>query len=306
MTNIINKNTIIGSMLLVTALPGVSLAQVAANGPINCDVLITTAPFTISSSGVYCLANDVTVNTQTAITITTSNVTLDLNGHSILGLYRNGPAGFTPGSGYGVAVYATDFKRRSNITIRNGNISGFMGGININQPTPGTYGNGYLIENIMLSKIASVGISLSGVQDAVIRNNIIAGLDTTLCGVAGCGNPAAVYGIGVGHSSGVKIQNNHISGLVGLYDWSYGITLGVVKNTLVDNNVIENESASTVSVKGIFAGSGTNTIITNNRIFMATTGVEFYTGATGYYSGNMNIGVATPYTGGTAKGTENF
>ena len=47
--------------------------------PYQCASLSITAPITISSAGIYCLANDISGN----ISINSSNVTLDLNNHTI-------------------------------------------------------------------------------------------------------------------------------------------------------------------------------------------------------------------------------
>ena len=84
-----------------------SLEQIEARKPIS------SAPFTISQSGSYYLTASVTVSSGTAITITASNVTLDLNGFTI----SSTDASTT---GYGILL---DNGPR-NITIANGFIQG--------------------------------------------------------------------------------------------------------------------------------------------------------------------------------------
>src|SRR5437667_6658468 len=52
-----------------------------------------TLPITISAPGSYVLTRDISAGTSTAIIIAASNVTLDLNGHTIAGT-SSGSGGF--------------------------------------------------------------------------------------------------------------------------------------------------------------------------------------------------------------------
>jgi hypothetical protein len=87
-----------------------SLDQVEARTPIS------SAPFTISSPGSYYLTNNITApNGVTAITVNASNVTIDLNGFSLIG------QGSTAANGINVATTQT------NLCVKNGAITGFAG-----------------------------------------------------------------------------------------------------------------------------------------------------------------------------------
>jgi hypothetical protein len=91
-----------------------SLDQIEPRRPIS------SAPFTISTSGSYYLTKNLAVSGGNAITVTTDDVTLDLNGFTI-------SSKANPAAGSGVRL--SDSRR--NITIRNGTIRGaveFSGG----------------------------------------------------------------------------------------------------------------------------------------------------------------------------------
>lgn len=80
---------------------------------------IAYSPYTISNPGSYLVVKDLTtaINLD-CIDIAASDVTIDLNGHTLYG------AGSTTGStGSGIYDVAVD----NNITIKNGNIDGFRG-----------------------------------------------------------------------------------------------------------------------------------------------------------------------------------
>jgi hypothetical protein len=191
------------------------------------------------------------------------------------------------------------------LIIRNGTISGFHTGIII---SGNTYGSGYLIEGVQIRDTASVAVSLNGVNDAVVRGNLISRLDAGLCGAtSGCGAPAAVYGIGAGNSKGVRIENNTFSGMRGLNGTSYGITMTSSPGTLVEGNSIESVSASNVADVGINIGFSPNSLVVNNKLVKVKTGIAIDTGSSPtYYVRNITIGTTTAYSGGTPKGTENF
>ena len=75
---------------------------------------ISSVPFTISAPGSYYLTTNLTVSSGNGITISSGNVTLDLNGFVLQGV---------SGSGSGILVSST----YTNITVRNGTITGWGG-----------------------------------------------------------------------------------------------------------------------------------------------------------------------------------
>ena len=80
---------------------------------------ITIAPFTITQSGFYFLTKNLSsAGSGNAITIATSEVTLDLMGFSITG----------PGSTVGNGIYINP--GMNNVEVRNGSVKGFLIGLN--------------------------------------------------------------------------------------------------------------------------------------------------------------------------------
>jgi hypothetical protein len=108
----------------------VTLSQIEARTPIS------SVPYTISAPGSYYLTGNLAVSSGTAITITTNQVTLDLNGFTLSS---------TEATPTGMDILLTG--GNSDITIRNGHItggvtysggnytgSGFASGINYSFP----------------------------------------------------------------------------------------------------------------------------------------------------------------------------
>ncbi len=85
-----------------------TLAQIEPRSPIT-----NATAVTISASGSYYLTTNITVASGNAITITADNVTLDLNGFTLV---STNPAA----TGYGILLSGG----RANITILNGHIAG--------------------------------------------------------------------------------------------------------------------------------------------------------------------------------------
>lgn len=112
----------------------------------------STIPQTISTSGYYCLVNDVTVGAaQTAITINVDNVILDLNGNSIIGNF--------------VGPFAITVNSKSNIIIRNGAIRTMTGNaILVNAGT-----SRLIIEDIICINNNNA-ITIQGVTNCLIQN----------------------------------------------------------------------------------------------------------------------------------------
>ncbi|MCL4361567.1 right-handed parallel beta-helix repeat-containing protein [Candidatus Dependentiae bacterium] len=97
-------------------------------------------PVTISSSGSYCLTNNITAPATNAITIQASDVTLDLNGWTL-----QAPTDLTAA----VAVDASG-ATRDNIVIRNGNITNSSNSILLTA-NGGNQLNNVLVENILVA-----------------------------------------------------------------------------------------------------------------------------------------------------------
>jgi hypothetical protein len=138
----------------VTTRIGIVLDQLLCGGSTLCDVLIHQSDignggtFTITGSNTYyCLAQSVTFNTGSAITINANNVTLDLNGHVIDG-GRNTTNGITLGNGV------------RNVIIKNGTIQ------NIGGTTAGSNGSAITDAAVITTQLQNITI-----KDMNFNNN---------------------------------------------------------------------------------------------------------------------------------------
>lgn len=185
---------VVATLLASATLP----TQGAGGGPI----LISEPkqfPITISQPGSYQLSGNLTVPDvdTTAIEIASDNVTIDLNGFSIIGPFVCSDSSCaSPGSGYGIVTAALQ-ANYSNITVRNGTIQGMgKGGIFLD-------GIGVVVEDMHVAGIAYFGIFVQG-QNALVRHNNI---------VMPCNpvNAGALTGIGIG-AQGFLISDNIVTG----------------------------------------------------------------------------------------------
>ena len=120
-----------------------TLEQVEPRRPIG----PSTTSVTISSPGSYYLAGDIAV-TGTGISVTSGDVTLDLNGFTVRKSSGTGGAGIIVGG-------PADNSAR-NVTIRNGHVSGtFTTGVNIQRA------HNVTIEDMAIQGTASTGIDAS-------------------------------------------------------------------------------------------------------------------------------------------------
>jgi hypothetical protein len=95
----------------------------------SAQTVITSLPYTISSAGTYLLNQTLhyPLGSGNAITVTASNVTLDLNGYGIINTATQTTTTAT-------CIFASNVE---NITIENGEIFGFQHGIHLLGPTTG-------------------------------------------------------------------------------------------------------------------------------------------------------------------------
>jgi hypothetical protein len=171
-------------------------------------------PVTISVSGSYRLSSNLTVpdaNT-TAIQINTDNVTIDLNGFSILGpvVCSCCPTSCSPNNGSGVGITSSN----SNITISNGIVRGFgTSGISL-------IGAAGRVEGVTASNNNQNGISIGGGPGIVsLCHANLNGMD----GISGTGtvsNSAALFNgrhgfFWFGSATGNSSNSNGGSGFAG-------------------------------------------------------------------------------------------
>lgn len=296
---------IVFGFLFVFAIPFTNhTAQAAGNcdgsaGPVT---FITTARYTITSPGIYCLGQNIvytppaTNSATSVIGVFASNVILDLNQRQLRGIY----AGAVPGpsnAASGVLIGASV----TNVTVRNGLITGFLSGIDIATNVGGNSVSGLVIENLTINQVARHAIAV-GVNSTCsvckVRNNTIQNVNGKLC--TNCGGGSS-YGIFMDRSSNVEILNNSVVDMSS-QDPTLLATAIYVKNgsqALIDNNFItdiKNPGVNT-AITGV---SYSSVMASNNRIVGLHRGIDFRY-AQGFYTGNIIVNTDIPYAGGVAQ-----
>ncbi len=241
---------------------------------------IASAPYTISSPGVYYLTRDLNGAGGTAITISASPVTLDLNGHAITNTAN--------------AVIATD---QAQITIRNGTINATGRGVYLTA-TAAVTRSSYRVEDLTLSgggititnavanpmevRIARNAITGSVGGIVLVRANAghIHGNQVNSC----IGNPA----VDVSNSSNLDISRNIVTAC-------NGIVLTTTVGSHVDYNVISNGNFALA----LFSGSSQNSLDHNTVTCPAGGGCV---GNGIAINGNYNMITANHLTGNGSYG----
>ena len=194
---------------------------------------INNVPFTINSSGSYCLTRNVATSQSSgaAIEVNADNVVIDLKGFTIDGL----------GAGVTTRAEGVHALNRQGITVRNGRMVGFFVGVHLDVTT--SSGN-HVVETLRLERSRWKAIKLEG-ADNVMRNNLI--LDTGggghhVDGVAACEN---------GFSGSVLALNNTIINVgVGEPDASPdGMMLYCTTSVAIGNRLV-NVGDSGISLSG--------------------------------------------------------
>jgi hypothetical protein len=124
-------------------------AFAAAQSP-GCTFEFTSLPYTINSSGTYCLKNTMFTNLSSGAAITVGGgyqVVVDLRGYALI----NVPG--TTSTAVGVLGL-----NKSNVTVRNGRIQSFKSGVTLDGPN--SYSN--VVENVEVDSPIVSGIVISG------------------------------------------------------------------------------------------------------------------------------------------------
>ncbi len=302
-------NKFIKTLNLITLL---LVAPAAWPETINCTP-ITTLPYVITVQGNYCFTGDLAtaMTTGNAIEIQTNNVTIDMNGWKLGGL----------AAGAGTQSHGIYAYRRKNITIRNGTIRGFMVGVRLDDVSPYTTSQGHLIEDIRTDKNTYVGLSVQGRGSIVRRNQVVDTGGSTLVidayGIILYGPGSRIlnndvnatvvtgsnkaYGLYIRNAVGAVVEGNRISDTKADISTAYGIFITSNDVVVEDNRIAGN--GSTAFVFGIYIVVSNNVLVASNRIISADYGIYFISGSTGKYMDNLTSNVTTPFTSGTAVGT---
>jgi|GEM_PF-6622420 hypothetical protein len=223
--------------------------------------IISQLPFTISLPGLYVLSDNISFSTtNTAITINSDKVVLNLNGKTI---------GATVSSTNGIAILSgSTTTTRQHIVIKNGSLIGFDG---FGVTGSGTQYSDIKVQDITVIGVAgtSTGISFANTTDSVFErcrsvNNFL-GAQFTSC-----------------HE--VDINASHFNNNNGT-DGVFGLTATSCSNfTLIDctmNNNVATNAASGGAMGMNLTGTGTNWVCKNctfNNNTAGGTGASFSRG----------------------------
>jgi hypothetical protein len=219
-----------------------TLDQIEARTPVS------LLPFTITNAGSYYLTRNLTGDgAHNGITISSGNVTLDLNGFALVG---------APGFGGGVLV-SDSF---TNITVRNGSISGWPG--NGMDGYSFAYPRNVVCERLTVSQNGGFGIAVEAssiVRDCLVLNNGSDGIFTVGSLITGCVARD-------NRKAGINAANSIIRSCLSHFNQSDGVN--VENSTVMDCDLLDN------GTNGVAVGS--NCQIVGNRI--ADNGVAVFTG----------------------------
>jgi hypothetical protein len=193
------KNT-----LLLAALAILSASSQAVEIPVNIAKPISSLPVTITKPGNYYFVADMyfallassNPNIQWAITVDAPGpVTIDMRGFTLSSPPEQGsPSYIIPGA---VNILS------SNVTVRDGSIRGFLGGIWAQSNTPATYLSGIDLENISFPG----GTQSASIDFRFINGGLVRNCDFTQQVI---GNPAINDG---GSKTGNNYLNDKVNGL---------------------------------------------------------------------------------------------
>jgi parallel beta-helix repeat protein len=202
---------------------------------------ISSAPYTISQPGSYIVVADLTtMQNVNAITIETSNVTIDLNGHTLYGFSR-----FAGNPAYGIISLSDD-----NIIIKNGIARGFRNcGIYLG-------GKNCQVSNVQVIQNGTLGIYLynyGSIKDCVAEDNGTGGINVEKSGGIITGN--------ISNNNGASGIYAHDSAIVTGNSVSNNDNIGISAGfgcTVTDNNANNNV------MSGIIVGGGST--VTGNSV----------------------------------------
>lgn len=313
-----------GRLLIALLCLGLGRSAQAVDGVIEINQAAATAggvttgdtmgfPVTISAAGSYRLTGNLTVNggNETAILVTHSDVTIDLNGFTIGCLAGQGQQACGPSSpeatGSGIVTTAVSIK---NVTIRNGVVRG-MGsdGINVYEGR---------IENLTVTESGGDGINAQSLNNpgtvvfrSTVRDNNQVGvrcynycqvvdsviLNNTLTGIEGQ-NGLLVTGntIASNKSGGVLMVNGNITGNRISGNTVNGAYCSGSSCVIADNSVTDNTLNGIVTLGGgLVRGNAVSGNTAHGLNLNASTG----------YQGNVmtgNNGGSPDVTGGVNLG----
>ena len=213
--------------LLLLAWPGSAAAET-----IQCTA-ITTVPYTIASSGSYCLTADLesSLSEGAAIEVLADGVSIDLNGFTL-----------------SHTIYATALRvvgirgtNRMRVTVRNGSVVGFGRGVQLYSSVAAA--GGHLIEQVRAYSNREVGIEVNGWGSVARQNQVIS--TGRIMGESGWAAAFLARG-----GAGVRFLDNDVHNVTQNGSPSYGIWINGGANAVVAENRIVD------AVYGVYFSAG--------------------------------------------------
>ena len=250
-----------------TSYSGGTCLNSAGSGPQS-----ITSSINVGSPGTYYLNRDIILSGAPAGTPAINvyypggvNVTIDLNGHSI-STYAVGQSVNLANDYYGIGVYSC-----SNLTVRNGTISGFVFGLFSNDPST----SGHRIDNVRFTNNTCVGVYING-SGSVIRNcRFLNTGGSTYSGIADC----------------------------------HGVLIAGAGDMVIDCDVSQVTASGNNGgiASGITFSSTADGVALNNRISLSSVGLRFESSTTVKYRDNLfGASVATQVSGSGIDAGGNF
>jgi hypothetical protein len=214
----------------------------------HCTV-ITSLPANLSSAGVYCINQDLTLagSTGSAVFVDADSVTLDLNGHAL----RSNAAANSATTG----VVVVDHKY---FTITDGTVAGFAQGISVESVPGGSRSRGGIISDVKVQRsfIFGIGMDCDGcvVRDSLVTDTIV---PASITGFSAIGISATGTGNQV---SGNRVFDTHTKSGGGL---SFAVALSG-SNSVAAQNYVANDEILNANEVGI-SSTGTNNVLIGNQ-----------------------------------------
>lgn len=256
--------------------------------------------FTISQPGSYYLTSNVTVPSgKSGINITVPNVTIDMNGFSIIG---------AAGSNHGLIT------SQSRVTVRNGRVVS-MGGEGVLFGISANYHQDIVVENLVVTDCGATGISIGSgtIRNCIANRNgligidVISDMDSIVENCAANDNANSGIKVRVGTVRGCSASNNATRG--------FSLTTGTITQCTAVGNGIGFECGATTITDSVARNNpigivaATNSIVRGNNVSQTTVaadtiGIYVPLGSSGaLIEGNMIQRMATAIS---CQGTNNL
>jgi len=261
-----------------------SLAQIEPRTPIS------SLPFSITQPGSYYVTTNLYVASGDGISISAGNVTVDLNGFALTG---------GGGSGIGIHFSPSPAVNETNVTVRNGSLSGWGYGV-----VASTGSHNFVLERLTVSDCANYGIGSvvcpifardcisdyngtygiyaynSQITDCDASNNGSIGIYGINCTVRNCSvvNNGS-YGIYIfpGTVSDCVVQSNYFS----------GIYIDAPDSEVIGSTCIGNNSSTSTNDAGIYVNNANNRIENNHIKGNGYAGISVFSHST--YTNNIIV-----------------